>query len=55
MMYTVYMKMENGLKVTWEGSADGMGHAVGQAIAYANEKTGEQVYDYDTEEWEQLT
>jgi hypothetical protein len=52
MMYTVYMKMENGIKVTWEGSADELGHAIGQAIAYATEMTGEQVYDYDCEEWE---
>lgn len=54
MMYTVYMKMESGLEVTWEGNADGLGHAVGQAIAYATELTDEQVYDYDHEEWEQL-
>lgn len=54
MMYTVYMKMESGAKVIWEGSADGVNHAVGQAIAYATELTDEQVYDYDTEEWELL-
>lgn len=54
MMYTVYMKLEDGRELTWEGSADGAGHAVGQAIAYANEATDQQVYDYDYEEWELL-
>lgn len=54
MMYTVYMKMESGRKVTWEGSADGANHAIGQAIAYATELENDQVYDYDYEEWELL-
>ena len=53
-MYTVYMKLEDGSKLTWEGSADGANHAVGQAIAYAMECSSEQVYDYDYEEWELL-
>jgi hypothetical protein len=54
MMYTVYMKMENGQQVVWEGTADDSRHAEGLAYAYANELTGEQIYDSDYEEWEQL-
>ena len=50
LLYTVYMKLENGKTHTWEGLADDQGHAIGQAIADATERTGEQVMDYDFEE-----
>ncbi len=47
--YTVYLLMEDGQKLTWTGLADDGQHAEGLAIAWANEKTGEQVYDCDYE------
>ncbi len=49
--YTVYMKMEDGTKMIWEGKADDSRHAEGLAYAWAKERTGEQVYDSDYEEW----
>lgn len=54
MMFTVYMKMEDGAKLVWEGKADDRNHAEGLAFAWATERTGEQVYDSDCEEWEKL-
>lgn len=53
-MFTVYMKMEDGTKLIWEGTADDHNHAEGLAYAWAHERTGEQVYDSDYEEWEKL-
>jgi hypothetical protein len=50
LLFTVYMKLENGKQEVWEGFADDQGHAVGQAIADATWRTGEQVMDYDFEE-----
>lgn len=47
--YTVYLKMENGEELTHEVKADDEHHAEGLAIAWAKEKTGQQVYDYDLE------
>lgn len=47
--YTVYLKMENGQELTHEVKADDERHAQGLAIAWAREKTGEQVYDLDYE------
>ena len=49
MRATVYMRMEDGQTITWEGEGDDLGHCEGLAIAYATEKTGEQVYDLDME------
>jgi hypothetical protein len=50
LLFTVYMKLENGKTHTWEGFADDQLHAVGQAIAEATQETGEQIMDYDFEE-----
>ena len=47
--YTVYLKMEDGQELTHEVKAEDEHHAEGLAIAWANEKTGQQVQDYDYE------
>lgn len=41
--YLITLEMENGQIITWRGFADDQNHAEGLAVAYANEKTGEQV------------
>ena len=44
--YTVNLEMENGSALVFEtNEADDEQHAQGLAIAWAVEKTGEQVYD----------
>jgi len=37
--------MESGKVIKWTGKADDLAHGEGLAIAYATEKTGEQVWD----------
>lgn len=49
MQATIYMKMEDGQTVIWEGVGDDLRHCEGLAFAYANELTGEQIYDSDAE------
>lgn len=44
-LWKVVLKMENGTEHQWCGEADDKEHAEGQAIADANSKTGEQVFD----------
>jgi hypothetical protein len=48
-MFNVYMKMESGASLLWQGPAENTDHAVGMAIAWAT-RNGDKVYDYDTEE-----
>ena len=44
--YTVHLEMENGRALVFKtNSADDERHAQGLAVAWANETTGEQVYD----------
>ena len=42
-MYTIRVEMEDGQVITWRGDADDVDHAEGKAIAFAVERTGEQV------------
>lgn len=54
--YTVELLMEDGKYITWEGDADDQNHAEGLAIAYATEKTGEQVDSlYEIVEFETIS
>ena len=49
-VFKVYMTMENGTPMTWRGKADDRNHAEGLAIAWATERTNEQVNDLEC--WE---
>lgn len=54
--YEIELLMENGKYITWEGEADDLAHAEGLAIAYATEKTGEQVDStYEVKEFETIS
>jgi hypothetical protein len=54
--YAIELLMEDGKYISWEGDADDQNHAEGLAIAYATEKTSEQVDSiYEIVEFETIS
>jgi len=47
--FNVYLKLEDGTSLVWRGDAEDNRHAEGLAIAWATSKTGQQIYDLDSE------
>lgn len=54
--FTIELSMEDGSYITWEDYAEDQDHAEGLAIAYAVEKSGQQVDSvFDIKEWEVIS